>query len=66
MFPAYINTEQGHALDIAAPQTHLTIPGKTREIRFFMSVVHASPSASKGQFASRLDLEEKLKEEVFP
>lgn len=66
MLPAYINTEQGHVLDIAAPQLYLTIPGKTRESRIILSVVSPSPYASKGQFANQLDLEEKLKEEVFP
>lgn len=30
----------------------------------FLSVVHASDS--KGQFANKLDLDDKLKEEVFP
>lgn len=55
LLPAYINSEQGHVLDIAALQSYLTIAVKTRKIRIFMSVVHASPSASKGQSANKLD-----------
>lgn len=55
MLLAYINSEQGHVVDIAALQSYLTINVKTREIRIFISVVRASPSASKGQFANKLD-----------
>lgn len=38
---------------------------ETRDIRIFMSIVHASPSASKGQCCQQVGLEEKFKEEVF-
>lgn len=55
MLLAYINSEQGHVLDIVAVQSYLTINVKTREIRIFMSAVRASPSASKGKFANKLD-----------